>query len=262
MNGAPAAGDTFHVIETEQEAREIANKREQLQREQGLRTQKMLTLDEVGRRMALGDFQELNVIVKGDVDGSVEALSDSLIKLSTEQVQVNVIHKGVGQISESDVSLAAASDAIIVGFQVRPSGAAAKMAEQEGVDIRKYSVIYDAIEEVKAAMEGMLAPDIEGADNGNHRGARSVQHHEGGTGGRCHGQDRKGETQRQGPLDTRRYRNLYGCHQCPEALQGRREGGRYQLRVRYQPDELQRYQGGRYYRILRRNRSEANIIIE
>ena len=160
LNGAPAAGDTFHVIETEQEAREIANKREQLQREQGLRTQKMLTLDEVGRRLALGDFHELNVIVKGDVDGSVEALSDSLIKLSTEQVQVNVIHKGVGQISESDVSLAAASDAIIVGFQVRPSGAAAKMAEQEGVDIRKYSVIYDAIEEVKAAMEGMLAPTL------------------------------------------------------------------------------------------------------
>ncbi len=160
LNGAPAAGDTFHVIETEQEAREIANKREQLQREQGLRTQKMLTLDEVGRRLALGDFHELNVIVKGDVDGSVEALSDSLIKLSTEQVQVNVIHKGVGAISESDVSLAAASNAIIVGFQVRPSGSAAKLAENEGVDIRKYSVIYDAIEEVKAAMEGMLAPTV------------------------------------------------------------------------------------------------------
>ena len=160
LNGAPAAGDTFHVIDTDQEAREIANKREQLQREQGLRTQKMLTLDEVGRRLALGDFHELNIIVKGDVDGSVEALSDSLIKLSTEQIQVNVIHKGVGQISESDVSLAAASGAIIVGFQVRPSGAAAKLAEQEGVDIRKYSVIYDAIEEVKAAMEGMLAPTL------------------------------------------------------------------------------------------------------
>ena len=160
LNGAPAAGDTFHVIDTEQEAREIANKREQLQREQGLRTQKMLTLDEVGRRLALGDFHELNIIVKGDVDGSVEALSDSLIKLSTEQVQVNVIHKGVGAISESDVSLAAASDAIIIGFQVRPSNAAAKMAENEGVDIRKYSVIYDAIEEVKAAMEGMLAPEL------------------------------------------------------------------------------------------------------
>ena len=160
LNGAPAAGDTFHVIDTEQEARDIANKREQLQREQGLRTQKLLTLDEVGRRLALGDFHELNVIVKGDVDGSVEALSDSLIKLSTEQVQVNVIHKGVGQISESDVTLAAASDAIIVGFQVRPSSSAGKLAEQEGVDIRKYSVIYDAIEEVKAAMEGMLAPTL------------------------------------------------------------------------------------------------------
>ncbi len=160
LNGAPAAGDSFHVLDTEQEAREITNKREQLQREQGLRTQKMLTLDEVGRRLALGDFHELNVIVKGDVDGSVEALSDSLIKLSTEQIQVNVIHKGVGQISESDVTLAAASDAIIVGFQVRPSSAAAKLAEQDGVDIRKYSVIYDAIEEVKAAMEGMLAPTL------------------------------------------------------------------------------------------------------
>ena len=160
LNGAPTAGDTFHVIETEQEAREIASKREQLQREQGLRTQKMLTLDEVGRRLALGDFHELNVIVKGDVDGSIEALSDSLIKLSTEQIQVNVIHKAVGQISESDVSLAAASDAIIIGFQVRPSMAARKQAEQEGVDIRLYSIIYDAIEDVKAAMEGMLAPEV------------------------------------------------------------------------------------------------------
>ena len=160
LNGAPAAGDTFHVFDTDQDAREVANKREQLQREQGLRTQKMLTLDEVGRRLALGDFHELNIIVKGDVDGSVEALSDSLIKLSTEQIQVNVLHKGVGQISESDVTLAAASNAIIVGFQVRPSASAAKLAEQDGVDIRKYSVIYDAIEEVKAAMEGMLAPTL------------------------------------------------------------------------------------------------------
>lgn len=160
LNGAPQAGDTFHVIETEQEAREIANKREQLQREQGLRTQHLLTLDEVGRRLALGDFHELNVIVKGDVDGSIEALSDSLIKLSTENIQVNVIHKAVGQISESDVSLAAASDAIIIGFQVRPSMPARKVAEQEGVDIRLYSIIYDAIEDVKAAMEGMLAPEV------------------------------------------------------------------------------------------------------
>lgn len=160
LNGAPTAGDTFHVIETEQEARELANKREQLQREQGLRTQRMLTLDEVGRRLALGDFHELNVIVKGDVDGSIEALSDSLIKLSTEQIQVNVIHKAVGQISESDVSLAAASNAIIIGFQVRPSQMARKLADQEGVDIRLYSIIYDAIEDVKAAMEGMLAPKV------------------------------------------------------------------------------------------------------
>ncbi|EGJ70506.1 translation initiation factor IF-2 [Bacteroides coprosuis DSM 18011] len=160
LDGAPAAGDTFHVIETEQEAREITTKRKQLQREQGIRTQKLLTLDEVGRRIALGNFQELNVIVKGDVDGSVEALSDSLIKLSTEQIQINVIHKGVGQISESDVSLAAASDAIIIGFQVRPSNMAERMAENEGVDIRKYSIIYDAIEEVKSAMEGMLEPII------------------------------------------------------------------------------------------------------
>jgi translation initiation factor IF-2 len=160
LNGAPTAGDTFHVLETEQEAREIATKREQLQREQGLRTQKLLTLDDIGRRIAIGNFQQLNVIVKGDVDGSVEALSDSLIRLSTEQIQVNVIHKGVGQISESDVILAAASDAIIVGFQVRPSQAARKSAEKEGVDVRLYSVIYDAIAEVKAAMEGMLSPEI------------------------------------------------------------------------------------------------------
>ena len=160
LNGAPTAGDTFHVIETEQEARDIANKREQLQREQGLRTQKILTLDELGRRIALGNFKELNIIVKGDVDGSIEALSDSLIKLSTEQIQVNVIHKAVGQISESDVTLAAASDAIIIGFQVRPSASARRYAEQEGVDIRMYSIIYDAIEEVKAAMEGMLTPEV------------------------------------------------------------------------------------------------------
>ena len=160
LNGAPAAGDTFHVIETEQEAREIANKREQLQREQGLRTQKMLTLDEVGRRIKLGSFKEMNIIVKGDVDGSVEALSDSFIKLSTENIAVNVIHKGVGQISENDVTLAAASQAVIVGFQVRPSQAARKLAEHDGVDIRLYSVIYDAIEEVKEAMEGMLEPVI------------------------------------------------------------------------------------------------------
>ncbi len=159
LNGAPTAGDTFHVMDTEQEAREICNKREQLKREQGLRTMKRIDLNELGRRIALGDFKELNIVVKGDVDGSIEALSDSLIKLSTEKIQVNVIHKAVGQISESDVTLAAASDAIIIGFQVRPSKAARALADQEGVDIRLYSVIYDTIEEVKSAMEGMLAPE-------------------------------------------------------------------------------------------------------
>ena len=160
LNGAPQAGDTFHVMETEQEAREIASKREQLQREQNLRTHKMLTLDELGRRIKLGSFQELNIIVKGDVDGSVEALSDSFIKLSTEKIVVNVIHKGVGQISENDVTLAAASQAVIVGFQVRPSQMARKQADKEGVEIRLYSIIYDAIEDVKKAMEGMLEPVI------------------------------------------------------------------------------------------------------
>ncbi len=160
LNGAPTAGDTFNVMETEQEAREIANKREQLQREMGLRTTTRMTLEEIGRRRALGSFHELNIIVKGDVDGSIEALSDSLIKLSTPEVQVNVLHKAVGQISESDVTLAAASDAIIIGFQVRPSQAARSQAEREGVEIRLYSVIYQAIEEVKDAMAGMLAPEI------------------------------------------------------------------------------------------------------
>ena len=160
LNGAPTAGDTFNVMEAESEAREIANKREQLQREQGARTKKILTLEDIGRRRAIGNFQELNIIVKGDVDGSIEALSDSLIKLSTEEIQVNVLHKAVGEISESDVTLAAASDAIIIGFQVRPSQAALREAEREGVQIRLYSVIYQAIEEVKDAMEGMLAPEI------------------------------------------------------------------------------------------------------
>ena len=160
LNGAPTAGDTFNVMESEPEAPEIANKREQLQREQGARTKKILTLEDIGRRRAIGNFQELNIIVKGDVDGSIEALSDSLIKLSTEEIQVNVLHKAVGEISESDVTLAAASDAIIIGFQVRPSQAARREAEREGVQIRLYSVIYQAIEEVKDAMEGMLAPEI------------------------------------------------------------------------------------------------------
>jgi len=160
LNGAPQAGESFNVMDTDKEAKEIANKREQLQREQELRTTKHLTLDEIGRRIALGNFQELNVIVKGDVDGSIEALSDSLIKLSTEEIQVNIKHKAVGQISESDILLAAASNAIVIGFQVRPSLSARKLAEKEQIDIRLYSIIYDAIEEVKAAMEGMLTPEI------------------------------------------------------------------------------------------------------
>src|SRR4030042_221628 len=160
VNGAPQAGDRFLVMANEREAKEIATRREQLQREQGLRTHKHITLDEIGRRIAIGNFQELNDIVKGDVDGSVEALSDSLIKLSTDEVQVNIIHKAVGQISESDILLAAASNAIIIGFQVRPSLNARKLAEKEEIDVRLYSIIYDAIEEIRAAMEGMLSPEI------------------------------------------------------------------------------------------------------
>lgn len=160
LNGAPQAGDKFNVMDSEREARNIANKREQLAREQGLRTQKHITLDEIGRRIAIGNFQELNLIVKGDVDGSIEALSDSLIKLSTEQIQVNIKHKAVGQISESDILLAAASEAIVIGFQVRPSLNARRLAEKEQIDVRLYSIIYDAINEIKAAMEGMLSPEI------------------------------------------------------------------------------------------------------
>jgi translation initiation factor IF-2 len=161
LSGAPQAGDKFNIMSDEREAREIANKRLQLQREQGIRTQKHITLDEIGRRLAIGDFQELNIIVKGDVDGSIEALTDALLKLSTEKIQVNVIHKSVGAISETDIMLASASNAIIVGFQVRPTLTARKLAEVEEIDIRLYSIIYDAINEVKAAMEGMLAPEFE-----------------------------------------------------------------------------------------------------
>jgi len=161
LDGAPQAGDQFHIVESESEAREIANKRLQLQREQGLKTKKHITLDEIGRRLAIGDFKELNVIVKGDFDGSIEALSDSLLKLSSPKIQVNIIHKGVGAITESDVVLASASNAIIVGFQVRPTGSARKLAEQEQIDIRLYSIIYNAIEEIRTAMEGMLSPEVQ-----------------------------------------------------------------------------------------------------
>lgn len=161
INGAPSAGDKFNVLDDEKEAKSIAQKREQLYREQGLRTTKHITLDEIGRRLAIGDFKELNIIVKGDVDGSIEALSDSLLNLSTEEIQINIVLKGVGAITEADVNLASASDAIIVGFQVRPTLTARKLAETEQIDIRMYSIIYKAIEEIKAAMEGMLSPDIE-----------------------------------------------------------------------------------------------------
>jgi len=161
ISGAPNAGDKFHVMDDEREARNIATKREQLYREQGLRTTKHITLDEIGRRLAIGDFKELNLIIKGDVDGSIEALSDALQNLSTDEIAIRIVHKGVGAISEADINLASASDAIIVGFQVRPSVAARKLADQEQIDIRLYSVIYKAIEEIKDAMEGMLSPDIE-----------------------------------------------------------------------------------------------------
>jgi translation initiation factor IF-2 len=167
MNGPSSAGDRFNVMADEKEAKGIATRRQQLQREQGIRTTKHITLDEIGRRLAIGDFKELNLIVKGDVDGSIEALSDSLIKLGTEQIQVNIIHKAIGQITESDVLLATASDAIIIGFQVRPSAQARKIAEKEEIDIRLYSVIYKAIEEIKDAMEGMLSPDIEESITGS-----------------------------------------------------------------------------------------------
>ena len=160
LDGAPQAGDKFNVFEDEREAKQIATKRSQLQREQSVRTQKHITLDEIGRRIALGDFKELNIILKGDVDGSVEALTDSFQKLSTEEIQVNIIHKGVGAITESDILLASASDAIVIGFNVRPSGNARIVADTEEVDVRMYSIIYDAINDLKDAMEGMLSPDM------------------------------------------------------------------------------------------------------
>jgi translation initiation factor IF-2 len=167
LDGAPQAGDNFNVLEDEREAKQIAAKRTQLLREQNVRTQRHITLDEIGRRIALGDFKELNMILKGDVDGSVEALTDSLQKLSTEEIQVNIIHKGVGAITESDVLLASASDAIVIGFNVRPMGNARMLSEKEEIDIRSYSIIYDAINDVKDAMEGMLSPEMKEEITGN-----------------------------------------------------------------------------------------------
>src|SRR5699024_10458026 len=167
LDGAPQAGDKFHVMRDEKEAKNIASKRHQLQREQDVRTQRHITLDEIGRRIALGDFKELNIILKGDVDGSVEALSDSFQKLSTDEIQVNIIHKGVGAITESDVLLATASDAVIIGFNVRAAGNAKQVADKEEIDIRTYSVIYDAIDDLKDAMEGMLSPEFKEEVTGN-----------------------------------------------------------------------------------------------
>ncbi|MBE9489286.1 MAG: translation initiation factor IF-2, partial [Bacteroidetes bacterium] len=167
LDGAPQAGDKFKVYEDEREAKQIAAKRSQLSREQSVRTQRHITLDEIGRRIALGGFKELNIILKGDVDGSVEALTDSLQKLSTEEIQVNIIHKGVGAITESDVLLASASESIIIGFNVRPTGSARQIADNEGIDIRNYSIIYKVIDDVKDAMEGMLSPDIVEEITGN-----------------------------------------------------------------------------------------------
>jgi len=167
LDGAPQAGDKFHVFEDEKEAKQLASKRSQLQREQSVRTQRHITLDEIGRRIALGDFKELNIILKGDVDGSVEALTDSFQKLSTAEIQVNIIHKGVGAITESDVLLASASDAIIVGFNVRPSGNARMLADNEEIDVRTYSIIYDAINDLRDAMEGMLSPELKEEVTGN-----------------------------------------------------------------------------------------------
>jgi translation initiation factor IF-2 len=167
LDGAPQAGDRFNVLEDEREAKQIAAKRSQLQREQSVRTQRHITLDEIGRRIALGDFKELNIILKGDVDGSVEALTDSFQKLSTDEIQVNIIHKGVGAITESDVLLASASDAVIIGFNVRPMGNARMLADKEEIDIRTYSIIYDAINDLKDAMEGMLSPEIKEEVTGN-----------------------------------------------------------------------------------------------
>ena len=207
LNGAPTAGDSFHIMETEQEARDITNKRIQLQREQSLRTTTKLGLDELSHRIALGEFHELNIIVKGDTDGSIEALSDSFIKLSTEKVQVNVISKAVGQISENDVMLASASEAIIIGFQVRPSADARRAAEREGVEINTYSIIYDAIDDVKQTMQGML------------------------------------DKVKKEVIHPRWYRDPHSTYRCPEALQGRCQGGSNRSGVRYLTGELQRHPG-------------------
>ena len=233
LNGAPAAGEKFNVMTDEKEAKSIANRREQLIRIQGIKTQKHLTLEEIGRRIAIGNFKELNVIVKGDVDGSVEALSDSLIKLSTEEVRVNVIHKAVGAISESDVLLAEASDAVIIGFQVRPSAEARRAAEKEGIEIRLYSVIYDCAD----------LQDLQG------------RHHR-----RLPGQGRQAHGQGPGAPDPRRYRGVHRRPCLAPARQGRRQGSRHRFRVRLRPGALQRHPHRGYHRGLHGRGNQAEPV--
>ena len=241
LDGAPQAGDKIQVMETEREAREIATQRSQLPREQSMRTKKHITLDEIGRRLAIGSFKELNVIVKGDVDGSVEALSDSLLKLSTPEVKVNILSKGVGAISECDVLLASASDAIIIGFQVRPSQSARKLAEQEQIDIRLYSIIYNAINEVKDAMEGMLAPTVQEVVVANAEVRQVFNITKVGTIAGCMVTDgtitRKTEVRVVRDGIVVHYRRNSG----PQAFQRRCDGSTPGLRVRYLHEELQRF---------------------
>lgn len=241
LNGAPQAGDTFNVMDDERSARDIANKREQLQRMQGLRTQKHITLDEIGRRIAIGNFKELNIIIKGDVDGSIEALADSLIKLSKEEVQVNVIHKAVGPISESDVLLAAASNAVIVGFQVRPSTSARRLAEKEEIEIRLYSIIYDAINDIKDAIEGCLAPVMKEEIGLLGGGARNLQDYEGGHCGGLYRARRQDYAQYPDPRDPRRHCSLYRQARFAQTFQGRCQGGRSEPGVRFEHRQLQRH---------------------
>ena len=258
LNGAPQAGDTFNVMEDDRSAREIANKREQLQRMQGIMTQKHVTLDEIGRRIAIGSFKELNIIVKGDVDGSIEAMSGSLIKLSKETVQVNVIHAAVGQISESDVLLAAASNAIIVGFQVRPSASARKLAEKEEIEIRLYSIIYDAINDIKDAIEGMLEPVMKEEIVASVEVLEIFKISKVGTVAGCI--VREGKLQRNpDPRHPRRYRDLHRQAGFAQALQGRRQGGYGRPGLRPEHRIVQRYPCRRHRRGIRTGRGETQI---
>ena len=257
LNGAPQAGDTFNVMDDDRSAREIASKREQLQRMQGIMTQKHVTLDEIGRRIAIGSFKELNIIVKGDVDGSVEAMAGSLIKLSKETVQVNVIHAAVGQISESDVLLAAASNAIIVGFQVRPSAAARKTAEKEEIEIRLYSIIYDAINDIKDAIEGMLEPVMKEEIVCSVEVLEIFKITKVGTVAGCI--VREGKLQRS-TRHPRRHRHLHRQARIAQTLQGRRQGGDHGTGLRSEYRVVQRYPRGRYRRGVRAGRSETQII--